>query len=526
MILTKWFHFLLLTSIVIAGCEGRAIPATQPPTATTVRVVQAAPFPTAAPLQPTVERAIQAIEASPVPTAETPMGCVEEATIPLHTVEATLDYTAHTVAVQQRTRTINTTGSALMSVVFMIEPNRYPGIFTLEGVNTVDGDAPTVAAYELTGRRLDVELTSPLDMGCALALQLDFRLNITPIGQVLSATSGYLGYSARQFNLGLWLPTVAVYRDGAWQTPDPALVGEPMVYGIADWDVSLHVTNAPPDLIAAAPGTVVQVDAERWRIRHNAAREVTISLSPDYRVASAQTEGGVTVEAYTFNDALVNSENVPVDGAAHLLEVATEALGMYADLFGAYPYDRFVIIQADFRDGMEFSDLVFVGGEWFRTFPGSPASYLTIITVHEVAHQWWYARVGNDQALTPWLDEALATYSEYIYYEEYHPELKDWWWTFRVDTFLPRDYDAKPVNSSVYEFTSAREYINAVYLRGARMLHQLRAELGTDAFFDWLRRYADSGAGRVVSEADFWSLLSPAQREATAATRMQYTTGT
>ena len=108
MILTKWFHFLLLTSIVIAGCEGRAIPATQPPTATTVRVVQAAPFPTAAPLQPTVERAIQAIEASPVPTAETPMGCVEEATIPLHTVEATLDYTAHTVAVQQRTRTINT----------------------------------------------------------------------------------------------------------------------------------------------------------------------------------------------------------------------------------------------------------------------------------------------------------------------------------------------------------------------------------------------------------------------------------
>src|SRR5690606_16503225 len=149
--------------------------------------------------------------------------------------------------------------------------------------------------------------------------------------------------------------------------------------------------------------------------------------------------------------------------------VTTRALSTYSDLFGAYPRERFVVIQGDFPDGMEFSDLVFVSGDWFASYAGEPKSYLTLITVHEVAHQWWYSRVGNDQAMMPWLDEALATYSEYIFYEEYYPELKDWWWDFRVNTWIPGDFDRHPVSSTVYDFASIREYVNAVYLRGARM---------------------------------------------------------
>jgi hypothetical protein len=491
--------------LLLVGCSDQpAMSATQPPTATTVRVVQASPLPTLS----TGGRVVQAID-TPAPTpdiAPTAAGC-GESVIPLHTVEADIDYRAHTVEVVQQTRYINLTGIALNAVVMQVEPNRYPGIFTLHDVS-----APALAAYDLTGRRLTLELTAPLEPGCPLEVEIAFRLNVTPIGEVLSVYSGYLGYSQRQFNLGLWLPMMAVFRGGAWVTHDPALVGEQIVSETADWDVTLRIADMPDGLIVAAPGTIAR-EGNRWHIRHEDARDFTVSMSPDYNITSAQTEGGVTIEAYTFNDALVNNQNVPVDGAAHLLEVAAQSLGMYADLFGAYPYDRFLVIQADFRDGMEFSDLVFVGGEWFRTFPGSPASYLTIITVHEVAHQWWYARVGSDQAIIPWLDEALATYSEYIYYEEFHPDLKDWWWTFRVDTFLPRDYDDKPVSSTVYVFSSAREYINAVYLRGARMLHELREAVGTEAFFAWLRRYADAGAGQVVDADIFWTLM-PAEHAA------------
>jgi hypothetical protein len=216
----------------------------------------------------------------------------------------------------------------------------------------------------------------------------------------------------------------------------------------------------------------------------------------------------VTVELYSFDDAMVPTESGLVDSAAHALDTAAQSLAMFADLFGEYPYDRFIVVQGDFPDGMELSALVFVGGDWFRSYTGNPAGYLTIITAHEVAHQWWYAHVGSDQANTPWLDEALATYSEFIYFEEYYPELKDWWWQFRVESFVPPDFAGATVDSTVYQFSSIREYINAVYLRGARMLDVRRT--GDDAFFDWLRR-AEAGTGRVVTADLFWALLSPSE---------------
>jgi len=45
-------------------------------------------------------------------------------------------------------------------------------------------------------------------------------------------------------------------------------------------------------------------------------------------------------------------------------------------------------------------------------------NYLTTLSVHETAHQWWDGLVGTDQALEPWLDEALATYAERIFYQK------------------------------------------------------------------------------------------------------------
>ena len=34
------------------------------------------------------------------------------------------------------------------------------------------------------------------------------------------------------------------------------------------------------------------------------------------------------------------------------------------------------------------------------------------VVTHELAHEWWYALIGDDQAQEPWLDEAFASYAE------------------------------------------------------------------------------------------------------------------
>jgi aminopeptidase N len=74
----------------------------------------------------------------------------------------------------------------------------------------------------------------------------------------------------------------------------------------------------------------------------------------------------------------------------------------------------------------------------------------------------------------------------------------------------------------VYSFASIREYINAVYLRGVLMLHDLREALGTQAFYEWLRAYALAGKDKIATPTLFWSLLSDEQQALVAPIRARY----
>ncbi|MDX2159790.1 MAG: M1 family metallopeptidase [bacterium] len=535
---------VVLLTVGAAACNFQPIPPTPPETPTTVRVAlaQGSPVPTldmsgnrvlqsvstqAAADPPAITAQVTDSSAAPTETIES-ICAGSGAALPIaHQVTGVVDYAAKRVDVAHTITLYNRTSSAFADLVVNLEPNRYANVVTMGDVRVemLDPNLNLRAeAYELTGRRLLIDLNEPLPPGCGVTIQLGYALAVQPVGAGLNALTGYFGYTMRQMNLGHWLATMAVRRGDRWVSHDAISIGEQIVADAADWDVTLQVNNAPPNLTVAAPGTVTRPDGNTWRFILPHARELAISLSDQFNVTLQDAADGTIIELYSFRDSLSQTDNGAVDGAGHALLAAGRSLAMYSDLFGPYPYARLAVVEGDFADGMEFTGLVFVGRDWFRGYTGDPGSYLTIITVHEVAHQWWYARVGNDQALTPWLDEALATYSEYIFFEEYYPELRDWWWSFRVDSFVrsQADYIAAPVDSPVYTFLTVRQYINAVYLRGARMLHALRDDLGTDPFFDWLRRYAEAGSDRVVGPDVFWTLLTPEQLELTRETRQTY----
>ncbi len=498
----------LLCLFILAACNfTRVENLPQWPTATTVRVVQAT-------LVPTAERQLHDVATIGTPLLGDACSPGEAAPTTRHTVIADIDYAQRTISVAQTTRYVNWTEAALADLRFNVEPNVWPGAFTLDSVMLGE----TSVSYELTGRRLIVELAQELDPRCAESITLSFRLVVPRIGEGVEAYKGFFGYSPRQLNLGHWLPTMAARLNEDWVTRESFAFGEQDVLDNADWDVTLNVSGALNTLQIAAPGMITELAPLSWQVVHRNARELAVSLSETFNVADEQLDSGVRVELYSFNDAIIQSEQGTIDSPSYALAIASRSLALYEELYGAYPYERMVVVQADFPDGMELSGLVFVGGEYFRGFTGDPASYLTIITAHEIAHQWWYGKVGNDQALSPWLDEALATYSELAFIEEYYPELEAWWWWFRVDRLEPEGF----VDSTVYEFPTIRAYINAVYLRGVRMLHALRSDLGSDAFFEWLHRYADAGAGRVATPDLLWSLLTPQQQATTIATRQAY----
>jgi len=154
-------------------------------------------------------------------------------------------------------------------------------------------------------------------------------------------------------------------------------------------------------------------------------------------------------------------------------------------------------------DGMEFDGLVFLSPLLFPEYTGDAKDYLTAITAHETAHEWWYGRVGNDQASAPWLDEAFATYSELLFYEKYYPSLTDWWWWIRVNRY-PSD---RCVDQSIYDFAGFRPYVDAVYLRGATMLHALRLRMGNSAFLDSLRELQTAGRGGSTTPDEVFAIF-------------------
>jgi hypothetical protein len=507
--------FIAVLIVMLSACQfaSEAVAVVNEPTLPSVRIVAFAPT-AEADLQ--VTRHLQPVATLaptetqiPVPTVDCNGNDEKYATS--HHVVANVDYETKEVNVAQTITYVNGTNEVLNDLVLAVEANAAPEQFQLGQVMLHDQEL----TVQLDANRLWVILPVPLEPNCEVSLNLTFRLTVKRIGEGLMAYKGYLGYNERQLNLGYWLPTVAPRQDGNWIVHDLTSIGEQIVLEQAAWDVTLNIANASGDLIVAMPGDLLKNGPDQWQSLFEGGRDFTISMSPNFRVLKQPAFGGATIELYALPDAVRSIEGIITDTAAHSLDEAVKAFQQFEALYGLYPHKRFAIVQGDFPDGMEFSGLVFVSTNWFYNFKGGFDNYLTIITVHEVAHQRWYAQVGNDAALMPWLDEALATYSEYVYYEEFHPELKNWWWSFRVGYYDPQGN----VDSTVYEFATARDYINAVYLRGTQMLQNLREDIGTDEFFDLLAQYAKRGNGKIATAETFWELLSPDQWELTRDTR-------
>jgi aminopeptidase N len=270
---------------------------------------------------------------------------------------------------------------------------------------------------------------------------------------------------------------------------EPTEVGEHLVYDAADFDVTIEITDLSLGLVVAA-----SAPDEGLHYRLEGSRNFVFSASP-YFQASSTVAGGVTVTSYYF-------EGEALGGAA-ILEQAAKAVTTYSDRFAPYPYASLSIVEAVYPDGMEYSGLFFLSQKFYTSYDGGKLNDLIAIGVHEAAHNWWYGLVGNDQAEEPWLDEAMATYSEYIFYEVNHPNRAASWWGFRVNAFDPSGW----VDATIYNGGAFRPYTNAVYLRGARFLNALRGRIGDEAFFAFLRDYAAQMSYRRASSSDFFAIL-------------------
>lgn len=411
---------------------------------------------------------------------------------PHYDIEVTLNYDAKQASVVETIRYPNQGGEALGEIQLAIEPAFYYGTFQLESISLADGMLLSGETWE--GTRLKVPLPAPLSPGASLELKIQYQLLLPTPERSVETRPVPFGATARQTNLVDWYPYIPPYQpDSGWLAHDQGYFGEHTVYELADFDVRLKFENPRPNLTTAASAPAVQ-DGD-WQVYHlEAGRNFAISVSDQYEVLQGKA-GDVTVISYAFPFNQGSNQQV--------LDTTIQAVELYQELFGAYPRSQLSAIEANFLDGMEYEGLYFLSEGFYNLYTGTPAEYLTAIAAHETAHQWWYAGVANDQAMEPWLDEALCTYAERIYYERYYPDALSWWWGYRVDYYDPRGW----VDGSIYNPEGYRAYRDAVYLNGAHFLEDLRTRIGDETFFAFLKDYTMENRGKIATSAVFFETL-------------------
>ena len=402
-----------------------------------------------------------------------------------YTLSVMMDYAGHSLSVDETIDYPNATGEILTDLVLAIETNIWKNCF-LPGNRTVNGQAVTNATID--GNRLDVPLPVPLMPETSLELFIHFDLHLPP-----ADVHHVFGYNDLQTNLVDWYPFVVPYVPGqGWLLHPPANVGENLVYDDQVFDMTLHLTDPGLTAIVAASAPAERI-SYGWHYRLQNVRSFAFSVSPSYQTSSNKVNG-VNVTSYYFGDESSQGQVI--------LDQVSKAVATYSSLFGPDPYPTLAIVESPFYDGMEYDGLFFLSRDYYTGYDGTVLNNLVDIGVHETAHQWWFGSVGNDQAMGPWLDEALATYSEHLFYEQNYPDVTGWE-NFRVDSFSPSGW----VDTDIYHGVDFRTYANAVYLRGAQFLQALRGRMGDPAFFAFLQDYAGQMAGKRATAADFFRIL-------------------
>jgi len=336
-------------------------------------------LPTATPLPPT---ATPTLTPSPTP-APAPYITAPQNGIPQITLDIALNYADRSVDVTQHILFHNACSDTWSEIVLAVPQAYYTDVFTLHTAEVTTEWARNIAETALDGTMLHVALPIPVHPNEPVQVTLSYAMTVPPVDPFTWLPEGNLGAGERLIQAGDWHPTLVPYEPGkGWHTWDYVLVGDPNVYGIANYTV--QILTDPATLISA-PGAVSITDQAR-HYTLDRGRSFAFLASPEYQILEGKA-GAVPVYVYFLPEY--------AEAAQAVLDTAGQAIPLYEEFYGPYPGDSLVIAQNAYYGAMEYSGLVSMSGYAFETYDGNPLSLLVNLTAHEIAHQWWYGAVGQ-----------------------------------------------------------------------------------------------------------------------------------
>ncbi|KXZ40729.1 Peptidase family M1 [Alkalithermobacter thermoalcaliphilus JW-YL-7 = DSM 7308] len=411
-----------------------------------------------------------------------------------------------TLKINQKVTYINNTDKAIDTIYFHIYPNAfskekyapfeknefkyaYPNGFDKGyiDIKKVLGESYDIR-YKIMGKKEDilkVELGYNLNPKEKTTIIFDYKVK-------LPNSLGRFGYGENTINITNFYPIACVNDDNGWNIRSYEVIGDPFYSDVSNYKVSIKV---PSKYKIAATGVIkdksVKDDFTHYTIQAPKVRSFAIILSDKFNILKRKI-GNTKVYSYFFED--MGKESI---------DIASDAISIFNDIFGTYPYETYSVVAADFFiGGMEYPNLVMIDKNLYKE---SEKFFLEYVIAHETAHQWWYSVVGNNEITEPWLDEALTEYSTILYFEKkYSKEKKEELMKeMKLRTF---GKNTKNIFKSTLEFNNSLEYSMYVYSKGAILLDNLRKQVGDEIFFKALREYYEENKYKNVTSEDFFRI--------------------
>lgn len=319
------------------------------------------------------------------------------------------------------------------------------------------------------------------------------------------------------FQLSFCFPIMAMYENGKWSESPYIWSAESNYNKVAKFNVKLEVAEC---YMVVASGDE-KTEGSITTITGDNLREMAIVASNYMKVKTETTSNGIKINNYSLDYDIKEYNDFSMSSAKDSIE-------LYSKLFGDYTYKELDVVQTFQESAMEYPGLIMIGYPDVKEVSDIPEhccySDLCMMVAHEVAHQWFYAAVGNDPYNEPWLDEGFAEYCEDIIYpysvsDSYNKAIKSEQEHFGNDKYyggatkqeFEKDMELyieqvagdKYIISKPYNQYEKDDYSSYVYQGGRMFLYELRKAMGDGAFFYTLREYYKNYCFKEAKGTDF-----------------------
>lgn len=328
------------------------------------------------------------------------------------------------------------------------------------------------AAASTQGGLLVLPFATRVPAGQTITADLTFRLTL---GQGSFDRFGRANAPGGRFAwFGSGQPLLAWQRGVGWHTEKLVdFTAESATSEAADTDLTVVAPAGNIVIASGNPASPTRSGGDLvWRSHLDAARDVSVAVGP-FAVRDVAVDGvALRVGAY---DAASRDDLAP-----EFRRAITELVQRY----GPFPFPSLAVARVPSGGG---------GIE----YPGSILMLDSgrIVAVHETAHQYFYAMVGDSQALHPWLDEAFAQNAEELIDAAPEPRA-----SLDATGTVDRSTESYRTDDADYYFLT--------YHKGAAALQAARQAVGATAWDAAMRCYVAANAWRIATPSDLAAALS------------------